>query len=48
MKENPKNKNLKSWVKKLGLAGVLFFTAKGLVWLAVIYFGADLLNGCSQ
>ncbi|MBC7556096.1 MAG: hypothetical protein H7195_03960 [Chryseobacterium sp.] len=51
MEENPKhskNKKLKSWFKKVGIAGLIFFTAKGLLWLAVIYFGADILNGCGK
>lgn len=43
-----KNDKIKSWFKKLGIAGVIFFTLKGLVWLAVIYFGADALNGCGK
>ncbi len=28
----------KAWFKRLGVAGFLFFFAKGLVWLA-IFFG---------
>ncbi len=51
MEENPKkskNEILKSWFKKVGIAGVIFFTVKGLVWLAIIYFGADFINGCGK
>lgn len=44
--KNSKNEKLKSWFKKAGIVGVIFFTLKGLAWLAVIYFGADFLNGC--
>jgi len=35
----------KNIVKKLGLAGFLFFFVKGLVWLAVI-FGLTSVLGC--
>lgn len=34
------------WIKRAGWAGVAFFTIKGLVWLAIFYFGADALEGC--
>lgn len=27
----------KLWLKRMGLAGFLFFLVKGLVWLAVIF-----------
>ena len=43
-----KNEKIKTWFKNAGIAGVIFFTLKGLVWLAVIYFGADALNGCGK
>jgi hypothetical protein len=46
--KNSKNEKLKSWFKKVGILGIIFFTVKGLVWLAVIYFGADILNGCGK
>ena len=26
---------MKRWIKKVGLAGLLFLTAKGLLWLAI-------------
>lgn len=32
------NSKLKSWLKKIGLIGFLFFLIKGLVWVA-IFFG---------
>jgi hypothetical protein len=35
------------WVKRLGIAGFLFFLVKGLVWLAVFFFaGSSLLQSC--
>jgi hypothetical protein len=27
----------KMWLKRIGLAGFLFFLIKGLIWLAVIF-----------
>jgi len=32
MKEAPKQ----TWLKRIGIAGFLFFFIKGLVWLAII------------
>lgn len=29
---------IKTWAKKLGFWGFVFFLAKGLVWLAIGYF----------
>jgi hypothetical protein len=29
------NKNLKPWLKRIGMAGFLFFLIKGLVWIAI-------------
>ena len=29
----------KSWIKRIGVIGFLFFLIKGLLWLAAIYFG---------
>jgi hypothetical protein len=31
----PKDGKLKAWLKKLGVAGFLFFLIKGLVWLGI-------------
>jgi hypothetical protein len=31
------------WAKKLGWVGFFFFLIKGLVWLAVFYFGAKTI-----
>lgn len=38
----PKKKN---WLKRLGVAGFLFFLLKGIAWLFVFYFGAKF-TGC--
>jgi hypothetical protein len=47
--EIAKNKNpALLWLKRLGLAGFLFFFIKGLIWLALIiaaaYFGYDFVD----
>lgn len=39
---NHKNKAL-LWFKRIGLAGFLFFLIKGLVWLAVLFFGGKAI-----
>jgi hypothetical protein len=33
---------MESWLLKLGLAGFLFFFVKGLLWIAVFWFGVSL------
>lgn len=35
----------KKWIKGMGLGAFLFFTVKGLVWLA-IFFGAFKIFSC--
>jgi hypothetical protein len=38
MNQSPQNPNkFQSWLKKLGLAGFLFFLIKGLLWLIIPY-----------
>jgi hypothetical protein len=32
------NKNWRTWLRRIGVSGFIFFLAKGLVWLA-IFFG---------
>jgi|GEM_PF-1426292 len=43
MSETPQKSKLKSWLKRVGLAGFLFFLIKGLVWIAIFIFTA---KGC--
>jgi len=33
-----RKEKLKTWIKKLGFWGFMFFLVKGLVWLAIGYF----------
>jgi hypothetical protein len=49
MKEDmPEEKPAARWLKRIGVAGFLFFLIKGLIWLAVFigaaYFGYDFIN----
>jgi hypothetical protein len=44
-KETKPTKGAMHWLKKLGLAGVLFFFIKGLVWIAV-FMGIGSLADC--
>jgi hypothetical protein len=37
----------KTWIKRVGVGGLIFFTVKGLVWLAV-GFGLFRFIGCSE
>lgn len=39
------NGGARAWMRRLGLAGFLFFLGKGLVWIA-IFLGAGTLFGC--
>lgn len=42
MKQTQKGNEKYSWLKKIGLAGFLFFLAKGILWLvlfALLAFG---------
>jgi hypothetical protein len=36
-----------AWLKRIGVAGFLFFLIKGLVWLAVFFFaGSKMFESC--
>ncbi|QOR74910.1 hypothetical protein [Cruoricaptor ignavus] len=44
---NTKNNDKgKTWLKRVGIGGLVFFTVKGLAWLAVFYLGAEGLRSC--
>ena len=43
--EDTKKKGLMVWLKRLGVAGFLFFLIKGLIWIAIFYGGLKLA-GC--
>jgi DMSO reductase anchor subunit len=36
----------KSWLKRLGVAGFLFFLIKGLVWVAIFMGAAEWIKNC--
>lgn len=42
--ESNKN-NFKTWFKRLGLAGFLFFLAKGLVWIGIFLWAGTCAIG---
>lgn len=41
----PKDNRLRRWLKRIGLAGFLFFLVKGLIWLGV-FAGVGALFAC--
>jgi len=43
---NEKPSNTKTWLKRIGVAGFLFFLLKGIGWLIFIYYGSTLFKGC--
>ncbi len=38
----------KNWIKKIGIAGFLFFLVKGLVWLFIFYGLGTGIKGCGE
>ncbi|MEI6507931.1 MAG: hypothetical protein WCO54_05560 [Bacteroidota bacterium] len=32
------------WMKRIGVLGFFFFLIKGLIWLALFYFGFDIVK----
>jgi hypothetical protein len=41
-----KKEGFKTWMKRLGIAGFLFFLIKGLVWLAIFLGVGSFLFSC--
>lgn len=37
-------KGMMTWLKRLGVAGFLFFLIKGLIWIAIFVFGTEALR----
>ncbi|MCP2038305.1 hypothetical protein [Chryseobacterium sp. HSC-36S06] len=44
---NNGSSKMKLWFKRLGIGGLIFFTLKGIVWLFVFYFGAEMFQECA-
>jgi len=42
------NTKFKDWIKKIGIAGFLFFLVKGLVWLFIFYGLGTGIKGCGE
>jgi len=40
-----RNRKIIRWFKRIGVLGFLFFLAKGLVWIAILY-GGFRFSGC--
>jgi hypothetical protein len=36
--------NMKKWVKRIGIAGFLFFLIKGLVWLGIFIWASYFMS----
>lgn len=34
----------KMWLKRVGVAGFLFFLIKGLIWLGILLFAKDVIT----
>lgn len=45
VQKKPEKKSVIKWLKRLGVAGFLFFLIKGLIWIAIFYGGFRLI-GC--
>jgi len=41
----PNASKLKQWLKRIGLAGFLFYLIKGIIWL-LIFYGVIEFTGC--
>ncbi|MBH1959556.1 MAG: hypothetical protein I8H68_05560 [Flavobacteriia bacterium] len=45
--DHNENSKMKLWFKRVGIGGLIFFTLKGIVWLFVFYFGAEMFQECA-
>lgn len=45
MGESEETNKIKRWLKRIGVAGFIFFLLKGIVWL-FIFYGASHFAGC--
>lgn len=39
----PQVGNKTTWLKRIGVAGFLFFLIKGIAWLVIAYFAGDAI-----
>ena len=46
--ENNQDSKWKKWFKRVGIGGLIFFTLKGIAWLFVFYFGAEMFQECTS
>ncbi|WP_234111586.1 hypothetical protein [Chryseobacterium sp. R2A-55] len=45
--ENNQDPRWKKWFKRMGIGGLIFFTLKGIAWLFIFYFGAEMFQDCT-
>ena len=45
-KQTENDNSAKTWLKRIGIAGFLFFLLKGIGWLIFIYLGGSMFKGC--
>ncbi len=45
--EQEKHSKFKKYLKRFGIGGIIFFTLKGIAWLFIFYFGAEMLESCN-
>lgn len=48
MREEKHPKSFKTWIKRLGWIGFLFFLIKGILWLVLFFFaGNEIFKSCN-
>jgi hypothetical protein len=46
--DDQKQNEMKTWLKRVGVVGFLFFLVKGLIWLGIFFFaGSSMFKGCA-
>jgi hypothetical protein len=44
----PENNKVRNWLKRVGVVGFLFFLIKGLIWLAILFFGLKTCGSTTE
>jgi hypothetical protein len=48
MRDEKQSKSFKTWIKRLGWIGFLFFLIKGILWLVLFFFaGNEIFKSCN-
>ncbi|ACU07491.1 hypothetical protein FIC_01041 [Flavobacteriaceae bacterium 3519-10] len=45
--QTDRKSKMKMWFKRVGIGGLIFFTVKGIAWLFVFYYGAEIFRNCA-